>query len=84
MCVHHLRLIQAENLGVAPSFHFGNSDEVSVVPAGATILAATADSPAVALDYGGGWYSVQFHPEASHAIFQHWVDQKVIGQPIPG
>ena len=54
------------------------------MPTGATILAATADSPAVALDYGGGWYSVQFHPEASHAIFQHWVDQKVIGQPISG
>ena len=44
--MYHLRLINAENLGVAPSFHFGNSDEVSVVPTGATILAATADSPA--------------------------------------
>ena len=62
-------------LGSAPLFHFGNSDEVCLgnFPASATVLAATADSPAVAIDYGNGWHSVQFHPEASHEIFQHWV-----------
>eukprot|EP01046_Picozoa_sp_COSAG06_P056605 COSAG06_NODE_10762_length_1621_cov_2.371222_2_plen_254_part_00 len=43
----------AAGLGDAPAFHFGNSDEVSVVPACATVLARTADSPATAIDYGG-------------------------------
>ena len=72
-------------LGDAPAFHFGNSDEVCLpVPPGAIVLAATADSPAVAIDYRGGWRSVQFHPEASHAIFQHWVDAGVIGEPAAG
>lgn len=60
-------------------FHFGNSDEVSEVPPGATVFATTADSPAVALDYGDGWRSVQFHPEASHTVFQHWTDAGLIG-----
>ena len=63
------------------SFHFGNSDEVSAVPVGATVLASTADSSAVAIDYGGGWCSVQFHPEATHSIFQHWSDAGIVGPP---
>jgi len=66
----------------APRFHFGNSDHVCAVPPGAAVLATTPDSPAVALDYPGcGWCSVQFHPEASHAIFQYWVDEGVLGAP---
>jgi GMP synthase-like glutamine amidotransferase len=68
--------------GIAqPAFHFGNGDEVSTVPPDATVLATTDDSPAVALDYGGGWLSTQFHPEASHTMFQHWVDAGIIGAP---
>ena len=70
--------------GIAqPAFHFGNGDEVSTVPPEATVLATTDDSPAVALDYGGGWLSTQFHPEASHTMFQHWVDAGIIGAPAP-
>jgi GMP synthase-like glutamine amidotransferase len=68
----------------APRFHFGNSDEVTFPPPGATVLATTADSPSVALDYGGGWCSVQFHPEASEAIFQHWVGAGVLKAPAVG
>ena len=65
-------------------FHFGNGDEVSVVPEMAQVLATSSDSPAVALDYGGDsyWYSTQFHPEASHTSFQYWVDHGVI-KPKP-
>ena len=68
-------------LGGDCAFHFGNGDEVSKLPAGATALATSADSPAIAIDYGGAWASVQFHPEASHTAFQHWVDCGVIKAP---
>ena len=64
-----------------PRFHFGNSDEVTTVPKDSTILASTSDSPAVAIDYGGGWRSVQYHPEATASIFQHWVDTAVLKPP---
>jgi hypothetical protein len=36
-------------------FHFANGDHVSTVPPGAVALARTADSPAVAIDFGSGW-----------------------------
>ncbi|MBP5856329.1 type 1 glutamine amidotransferase [Marivibrio halodurans] len=52
-----------------PRFHFGNEEHVVQPPEGATILATRAEMPAVALDFGGGWYSVQFHPEAEAAPF---------------
>mmetsp|Transcript_90955 Transcript_90955/g.253114 ORF Transcript_90955/g.253114 Transcript_90955/m.253114 type:complete len:267 (+) Transcript_90955:117-917(+) len=71
-------------LGDTPAFHFANGDEVVKPPPGSTVLASTADSPAVALDYGGGWQSTQFHPEASYRVFQHLADQGVIGQPPIG
>jgi GMP synthase-like glutamine amidotransferase len=47
-----------------PAFHFGNEEQVSVPPEGAEVLARLPGMPIAALDYGGGWYSVQFHPEA--------------------
>lgn len=65
-----------------PAFHFGNSDHVHRVPAGATILAATAaasdNSPAVAIDYGGCWYSTQFHPESAVEMWQQIISEKLI------
>jgi GMP synthase-like glutamine amidotransferase len=68
----------------ASTFYFGNGDEVSALPEEATVLATTGDSPAVALDYGQGWCSVQFHPEASSSFFQHLVNEGVVGTPEPG
>ena len=51
-------------LGSGADFHFANYEHVDAVPAGATHLAESDDIPVAALDYGKGWYSVQFHPEA--------------------
>ena len=59
---------------LSPVFHFGNNEHVVELPQPKegcyTVLASTRDSPAVAVDYGGGWLGVQFHPEASHLTFQ--------------
>lgn len=59
-----------EGLAAGAAFHFGNSEHVCEVPAGAQVLASAGASPALALDYGGGWVSVQFHPEISRAAFE--------------
>lgn len=53
-----------DGMGNNPAFQFGNYDHVSRPPDGARILAASHGMPAMALDHGGGWLSVQFHPEA--------------------
>jgi GMP synthase-like glutamine amidotransferase len=54
-------------------FQFGNYEHVATVPAQAHSLAIRGSSPAVALDYGGGWVSVQFHPEmTAHAMAVSW------------
>lgn len=57
--------------GFAPeaAFHFSNGDRVAVPPPGATVLATRPGLPAAALDHGGHWYSVQFHPEATADLF---------------
>lgn len=52
-----------------PEFHFGNYQHVLSPPDGAKVLAVRPEMPAMALDYGRNWVSVQFHPEADHAIF---------------
>lgn len=49
----------------APAFHFGHFDHVVASPEGAALLASTEASEVTALDYGGNWVSVQFHPEAT-------------------
>ena len=51
-------------LGPMPRFQFGNQEHVTRVPTGARLLASHERSPVAALDYGGGWFSTQFHPEA--------------------
>jgi GMP synthase-like glutamine amidotransferase len=54
-----------EGYEAEPEFHFANEEHVAALPAGATLLATRAELPCAALDHGGGWYSVQFHPEAT-------------------
>ncbi len=57
--------------GFAPdaAFHFSNYDRVEAPPPGAIVLATRETLPAAALDHGGNWYSVQFHPEATADLF---------------
>jgi GMP synthase-like glutamine amidotransferase len=57
--------------GFAPdaAFHFSNGDRVDQPPPGAVVLATRPGLPAAALDHGGNWYSVQFHPEATADLF---------------
>ncbi|HER20343.1 MAG TPA: type 1 glutamine amidotransferase [Chromatiales bacterium] len=49
-----------------PVFHWANEERVARPPDGALVLATRPEIPCAALDHGGGWYSVQFHPEATH------------------
>ena len=59
--------------GPVPRFQFGNSEHVPSPPTGATVLAGRIENPVCALDHGGGWYSVQFHPELGHEVFvDYW------------
>ncbi len=51
------------------AFHFSNYDRVASPPPGAVVLATRDTLPAAALDHGGNWYSVQFHPEATADLF---------------
>ena len=54
-------------------YHFACSEHVARPPTTATVLAQQNGSPAVALDYGRSWVSVQFHPEMSaEAMQQSW------------
>ncbi len=49
--------------------HFSNGDRVEAPPLGSTVLATRPGLLAAALDHGGNWYSVQFHPEATADLF---------------
>jgi len=58
-----------------PRFHFGNGEHVARPPGGATVLAEADGSPCLALDHGGDWLSVQFHPEATgRAMARAWLN----------
>lgn len=46
-------------------FFFGNSERVVDLPAGTMVLATRPNLPSAALDHGGNWVSVQFHPETT-------------------
>ena len=37
----------------------------------------------MSLDFGGRWYSTQFHPEASHVFFQTLVDAELVSLSAP-
>jgi GMP synthase-like glutamine amidotransferase len=54
-------------MGDDPHFHFANFEHVTAAPSGATVMAMHEKVPVAALDYGGAWFSTQFHPEASVA-----------------
>jgi GMP synthase-like glutamine amidotransferase len=55
------------------AFHFANNEHVDRAPDGAACLAESDDVHVAALDYGKGWYSVQFHPEAeSGCLARSW------------
>ncbi|MDH3714544.1 MAG: hypothetical protein OET44_11925 [Gammaproteobacteria bacterium] len=54
-----------EAIAADTRFHFGNGEQIATVPDSATLLASSERVPVAALDYGGHWYSTQFHPEAS-------------------
>ena len=74
--------------GSGPLFHFANEDHVTAPPQGAEVLATRPEMPYCALDYGGGWLSVQFHPEATErCIALAWKggphEQSVDYQPLP-
>lgn len=51
-----------------PEFHFGNSDYVVQPPDQSVVLASSAGFKVAALDYGGQWLSVQFHPEITRDL----------------
>ena len=54
----------------SPRFHFANY--LHILPAADTrikVLASLGESPAIAVDHGGHWYSCQFHPESSKAMW---------------
>lgn len=56
-----------------PRFHFANY--LHVIPDGtqaAGVLAVQDDSPAIAVDHGGDWFSTQFHPEARKASWDRY------------
>lgn len=57
-------------LGEAPSVHLGHYDHVEQPPEGAVLL-AERDGIVQALDFGGDWLGVQFHPESSDTIMEH-------------
>jgi len=52
-------------LGPGARFHFANAEHVPEPPEGARVLATHDAVPIAALDFGGGWFSTQFHPEAT-------------------
>ncbi len=54
-----------EGISAPRRFHFANYEHVSTVPAGAELLAYSDYLPVAALDFGKGWFSTQFHPEAT-------------------
>jgi GMP synthase-like glutamine amidotransferase len=50
-------------------FHFSHGDRVETPPPGSVRPGRSAEAPHAALDHGGGWLSVQFHPEATADLF---------------
>ena len=53
-----------------------NNDVVTTLPHGATLLATSPDGTVQAARFGPLAWGVQFHPEASPAIFRSWTTDK--------
>ena len=51
-----------------------NDDLVSVLPPGATLLAATNDDEVQAVQFAAKAWGVQLHPEVDAAILRPWAD----------
>jgi GMP synthase-like glutamine amidotransferase len=61
-----------DGLDDSVGYNFGNNEYVIGVPAGAEVLATLRQAKSLALDHGGNWYSIQFHPEISMAVMQQY------------
>jgi len=59
-----------EGLSGEVMVHLGHYDHVEVLPPGATVL-AMREGVVQALDFGGGWLGLQFHPEVSGPTMVH-------------
>ena len=46
-------------------FHYANAEHVTEAPPAGVLLAHSGNVPVAALDFGGHWYSTQFHPEST-------------------
>ncbi|GJL82620.1 MAG: hypothetical protein DHS20C01_22540 [marine bacterium B5-7] len=58
-----------------PCFHFANYEHVLNPPANSTLLATHPRVTNAALSFENGWYSTQFHPEATVAtLSRSWRD----------
>lgn len=71
-----------EGYSSKPKFHFGNYERVVAPPDGAILLASSEAFDVAALDHGGGWLTVQFHPEASHEAMA--VDYRITHPHLAG
>jgi GMP synthase-like glutamine amidotransferase len=65
-----------EGLDETVGYNFGNNEYVVGVPAGAEVLATLKQAQSLALDHGGNWYSIQFHPEISMETMQQYWQQE--------
>ncbi len=54
-----------ESIEDGARFHYANREHVTEVPPGSVLLASSGKVPVAALEFGGHWYSTQFHPEAT-------------------
>jgi GMP synthase (glutamine-hydrolysing) len=56
-------------------FHYANSEQVTSIPRGGSLLASSSRVAVAALDFGDHCYTTQFHPEATEetlgTIWQH-------------
>jgi GMP synthase (glutamine-hydrolysing) len=56
-------------------FHYANSEQVTSIPPGSSLLASSSRVAVAALDFGDHCYTTQFHPEATDetlgTIWQH-------------
>jgi GMP synthase (glutamine-hydrolysing) len=63
--------------GLAPASAIQwNDDIVSRLPAGSSLLAASPDGTPQAIRFGPRAWGVQYHPEATAAIFRSWLDEE--------
>ena len=67
LTAHGVKHFLFSHLTELPMVHLGHFDHVTRIPNGSEVLATYRDT-IQALDMGGNWITVQFHPEASPNI----------------